>query len=192
MPNTNEKHIFCLEGNWNKNPRSNQSIKPILELLHTASQMKYIYIKCHSKEDFIVGLKKFTQRRYHNYNLLYIAFHGRTNRIYFGKEYMTLQEIANALEGKLKGKIVHFGCCSTLRTSKENIADFLTRTECSYISGYKTNVDYISSTAFELIYFAALQNYRSYKNVRKHINQHYPTVVDKFRFSIEYNSYLLE
>lgn len=24
------KFIYCLEGNWNKNPRSNQSIKPML------------------------------------------------------------------------------------------------------------------------------------------------------------------
>ena len=40
-----EKHIYCLEGNWNKNPRNSQSVKPILELLNTSVGVKYIYRK---------------------------------------------------------------------------------------------------------------------------------------------------
>lgn len=130
-----EKHIYCLEGNWNRNPRSNQSIKPILDLLHTFSKVKYVYRKCFNKEDFLKGLQTFAQKRYANYTVLYIAFHGQKNRVYFGNEYVTLKEIASMLEGKLKGKIVHFGSCSTLRTSEKNISDFITRTGCSCISG---------------------------------------------------------
>ena len=90
-----QRHIFCLEGNWNKHPHSKQSIKPILELLFTSSKIKYVYHKCPTKEDFIQGLQTFTQKRYSNYTILYIAYHGRRNRIYFGKEYITLKEIAN-------------------------------------------------------------------------------------------------
>jgi hypothetical protein len=183
--NSYEKHIYCLEGNWNKNPRSNQSVKPILELLHTTSKTKYIYRKCNTKEDFIQGLIKFTQKRYANYTILYIAFHGRTNRICCGNEYTTLNEIANALEGKLGGKIVHFGSCSTLRTSEFNINDFIIRTGCSFISGYKRNVEYISSTAFELMYLDSLQRYCSYSNLKDYIFRHYSIFIDKFRFSIE-------
>ena len=40
--NAKEKFIYCLEGNWSKNPRSLQSIKPILELLCNFSKVKYI------------------------------------------------------------------------------------------------------------------------------------------------------
>jgi len=101
-----EKFIYCLEGNWNKHPKSNQSIKPILDLLYTFSKVKYIYHKCPTKEEFIRKLETFTQKRYSNYTVLYIAYHGRKNRIYFGNEYITLKEIANVLEGKLNGKIV--------------------------------------------------------------------------------------
>ena len=85
---TTQRHIYCLEGNWNKHPHSNQSIKPILDLLLTFSKTKYIYRKCPTKEDFIKGLQAFTQKRYSNYTVLYIAYHGRKNRIYFGKEYI--------------------------------------------------------------------------------------------------------
>lgn len=46
MGNTENKirHIYCIEGNWNKHPHSNQSIKPILDLLFTFSKSN-TYIK---------------------------------------------------------------------------------------------------------------------------------------------------
>lgn len=88
MGNTENKirHIYCIEGNWNKHPHSNQSIKPILDLLFTFSKIKYIYKKCITKRDFIKGLQSFTQKRYSNYTVLYIAYHGRKNRICIGNE----------------------------------------------------------------------------------------------------------
>ncbi|MDH6306697.1 hypothetical protein M2459_003637 [Parabacteroides sp. PF5-5] len=179
-----EKYIYCLEGNWNRNPRSKQSIKPILDLLHTFSRVKYIYRKCFNKEDFLKGLQTFAQKRYANYTVLYIAFHGRKNRVYFGNEYVTLKEIANTLEGKLKGKIVHFGSCSTLRTSEKNISDFITRTGCSCISGYERNVEYIASTAFELLYFETLQKQYSRNKLKVIISERFPALVEKLRFVI--------
>lgn len=181
---TEEKFIYCLEGNWDKHPQSKQSIKPILELLLTFSKVKYIYKKCVTKEDFIKGLKQFTQKRYSNYTVLYIAYHGRKNRIYFGREYITLKEIAKILEGKLKNKIVHFGSCSTLNTTGKNISDFIKCTKCDFISGYKKDVEYIDSTAFELIYFEALQYYYSLNKVKKIITKKYSTLVENLRFTI--------
>ena len=176
------KNIYCLEGNWNKNPRSNQSVKPILDLLHTFSKMKYIYRKCATKDEFLKGLKTFTQKRYSNYTVLFIAYHGRENSIYFGNDYITLKEIANVLEGKLNGKIVHFGSCSTLHTSSKNITDFVTRTGCSLISGYKKNVEQISSGAFELIYFELLQRCASFRKVHSIIIKQYQNFVDNLQF----------
>jgi len=38
---TIQRYIYCLEGNWNKHPHSNQSVKPILDLLFTFSKTKY-------------------------------------------------------------------------------------------------------------------------------------------------------
>ena len=181
---TKQRYIYCLEGNWNKHPHSNQSMEPILELLFTFSKIKYIHHKCPTKEEFIKALQTFTQKRYSNYTVLYIAYHGRKNRIYFGKEYITLKEIANVLEGKLHGKIIHFGSCSTLNTTERNITDFINRTGCSFVSGYKKDVPYIESSAFELLYFNVLNTYRTYNTIRKNIICKYPTLVDTLRFTI--------
>ena len=147
------KFIYCLEGNWNKNPRSNQSIKPMLDLLYT-------------------------------YAILYIAYHGRKICICFGNEYITLKEIANLLEGKLRGIIVHFGSCSTLNTTQTNITNFITRTECSFISGYKKDVEYIDSTAFELVYFYIIQKYDSSKKIKSVITKRYFTIMNKIHFNV--------
>ena len=181
---TTQRYIYCLEGNWNKHPHSNQSIRPILDLLFTFSKAKYIYRKCPTKEEFIKGLQAFTQKRYSNYTVLYIAYHGRKNRIYFGKEYITLKEIADVLEGKLNGKIVHLGSCSTLNTTERNITDFINRTGCSFVSGYKKDVPYIESSAFELLYFNILNTYRTYTAIKKNINNKCSALVDILKFTV--------
>lgn len=61
---TYERNIYCLEGNWNKNPRSNQSVKPMLELLRTFANIKYVYYKCDTKEEFYKRLQQFTKGTY--------------------------------------------------------------------------------------------------------------------------------
>ncbi len=95
---TYERNIYCLEGNWNKNPRSNQSVKPMLELLRTFANIKYVYYKCDTKEEFYKRLQQFTKGTYKNYAVLYLAFHGQPNRIEVEKGLITLREIATALE----------------------------------------------------------------------------------------------
>lgn len=167
------KNIYCLEGNWNNHPNSKQSIRPILDLLNTTYKVKYIYKKCLTKNDFLLHLEKFTYKRYKNYPILYLAFHGRRNKILIGNEYITLKEISNVLEGKLAGKFVHFGSCSTLGTSERNISSFISNTKCDFLSGYLKDVDYIESTAFELLFFELLQKYTFAKKVENIISKKY-------------------
>lgn len=177
------KYIYCIEGNWNDNPRSNQSVKPILDLLYSFYKVKYIYRKCVTRDEFLEGLQTFTQKRYSNYTILYIAYHGQKNCIDFGNDnFITLQEIANVLEGKLNGKIVHFGSCSTLHTSLKNIADFITRTGCSLMSGYRKDIEFFSGSAFELVYFELLQQFTSLRKIQSTVTKKYQTFVENIQF----------
>lgn len=181
-----ERNIYCLEGNWNKNPRSHQSVKPMLELLRTFKGIKYIYHKCETKEDFYKRLQQFTKGTYKNYSILYLAFHGKPNRIGVEKGFITLKEIATALEGKLANKIVHFGSCSTLRTSGKNIQNFISTTNCQFISGYRKDVDYIEACAFELLYFDLLQKYKFVRKIDSEIFRlSSPLANNKLRFIME-------
>ena len=147
-----KRYIYCLEGNWNTNPRSKQSVRPILELLYHSAGIKYIYRKCNTRDKFFEYLRQYTFKRYRNYTVLYIAFHGRPNGICIGHDFITLAEIAEALTGHLNGRIVHFGSCSTMRTKRVNIDDFLDRTGAEQISGYRKIVDFVEASAWEMVY----------------------------------------
>jgi len=182
------KNIYCLEGNWSNHPNSKQSIKPILDLLNTTYKVKYIYKRCLTKNDFLLHLEKFTYKRYKNYPILYLAFHGRKNKILIGNEYITLKEISNVLEGKLAGKFVHFGSCSTLGTSERNISSFISNTKCNFISGYLKDVDYIESTAFELLFFELFQKFTYNDQLKKLQTKGLFTLRKKFNLTFNFKT----
>lgn len=150
-----QRNIYCIEGNWNSNPRSRQSIRPILDILYHSCNIKYVYRKCNTKAEFFKVLRQFTFSRYKNYSILYIAFHGKPDGICIGKEFVTLADISSVLEGCLTDCIVHFGSCGTLRVKRLLIDDFLTGTGALMISGYRKQVDFVESTAWEMIWFAS-------------------------------------
>ena len=112
------RNIYCLEGNWRTNPRCKQSVRPMLDILRDAAGIKYIYRKCNTREEFFEYLRQYTFERYRNYTILYIAFHGRPNKIQIGRDLVTLREIADVLEGFLAHRIVYFGSCSTMRNAQ--------------------------------------------------------------------------
>lgn len=99
------RNIYCLEGNWRTNPRCKQSVRPMLDILRDAAGIKYIYRKCNTREEFFEYLRQYTFERYRNYTILYIAFHGRPNKIQIGRDLVTLREIADVLEGFLAHRI---------------------------------------------------------------------------------------
>lgn len=185
------KNIYCLEGNWNTNPKSNQSIKPILEILKTTCGIRYIHIKCDTKADLLKYLRQFTFKRYKNYKILYIAFHGKSNRIYTGKDYTSLKEFGEVLESSLDGKIIHFGSCSTLKTCNKHIQHFLNITSADSISGYSKTIDFIDSTALDLLYFKLLQNYKHSTKAQSELLKQNPelnfNLGAKFHFSTKNN-----
>ncbi|MFN5987524.1 MAG: DUF6642 family protein, partial [Chitinophagaceae bacterium] len=59
---------------------------------------------------------------------------------------------------KCTGKIVYFGSCSTLKIDKRRINSFLEKTGAIAAIGYKTDIDWIQSTACDLFVLEALQS----------------------------------
>ena len=58
------------------------------------------------------------------------------------------------------------------------MATALSRTGCSFISGYQKDVEYIASTAFDLIYFELLQQYTSLRKVKRIIADRYSLLTE--------------
>jgi len=155
-----KKGIYCLEGLWNHHDIQDEStVLPILDLLEKRNYCNYIYHDCATKEELEFFLEKWKRVSVNNkYPILYLAFHGEEGSICISndKRY-TLDELGDFLAGKCTGKIIYFGSCSTFNIDKRLIKKFLEKTGAIAAIGYKTEVDWIQSTACDLFVFEALQ-----------------------------------
>lgn len=182
-----EKHIFCLEGDWNENLKQKSSILPALELLKLNANIDSIYKTCGSKTEFYTRLDQIlsNKTKYGKYQIIYLAFHGFHSGIQISpNEEITLEELATQFEGRLEGKILHFGSCSTLKTNEDSIYDFLEKTNALAISGYQKDIDFISSTVVDVLFFELCQNFKLTKAIEDNMEKLYGELCNQLQFKI--------
>ena len=149
--------IFCLEGLWDNNLKKASSVKPILDLLKCTVGARYIYGNCATVEEFKNYLSKWVHKSYRDYPVLYIATHGEEGLAIIGSSKVPIEDIAEWLKGKCHNRIIIFGSCSTMAIHGAHLKTFLRDTGALAICGYRTEVDWIESTAFELILLSIMQ-----------------------------------
>lgn len=127
-------------------------------------------------------------KKYKKYSIIYLAFHGEPNSIHLGKhgKKANLEEIANIINGRANGKIVHFGCCSTLDVSQWELRRFLKNTNALAVSGYKKDIDFIRSTALDLLYFQQCQKTFDIRIIKRKMNEYYKKLSGELGFIIKH------
>ncbi len=157
-----KKGICCLEGDW-FGVKDKTSVEPVLRLLETVRGYKVPYfhhdVGTHAELDHY--LKKWCGRTFAGYPILHLAFHGEPGRIHVGegrKSAITLDDLAQRLEGACRGRVIHFGSCSTLDVHGTALNRFLRRTEACAVFGFRTDVDWLSSAAFEMLVLGCLRD----------------------------------
>jgi len=156
--NNQKKNVFCLEGSWDANFKLKSSIEPVLNLLDKCQIIKYIHKDCATRSEMEFYLNKWTHKQYDDYPILYLAFHGEQNLIHLQNSKITLEDITEILADKCKGRILIFGSCSTLNIDKRYIKKLLRATRALAVCGYGTDIDWVKSTANDLLIIEALQN----------------------------------
>mgnify|MGYP003606422689 CR=1 FL=1 len=182
-----DKHIFCLEGDWNENLKHKSSILPALELLQLNSGIESVYKTCATKVEFYARIEQLlgNKTKYGKYQIIYLAFHGFKGGIQISdEEEITLEELANEFEGRLEHKIIHFGSCSTLKTHENSIYNFLEKTNAIAISGYQKDIEFISSTVFDVLYFEICQQYLSINALNEKMFNLYGELCEQLKFKI--------
>lgn len=155
------KNIYCLEGLWNDyNLKDKSSVIPLLEFLSKSNNCNYIYHDCATKDELKFFLKKWAVKAIsHKFPILYLACHGEQEKIFLNRnDFVTLNEIGEILKDKCYGKVFYFGSCSTLKIDKRKIQSFLTKTNAIAAIGYQVDVDWMKSSACDLLVFEALQD----------------------------------
>jgi hypothetical protein len=151
------KGIFCLEGLWVQNLKDKSTVGPILDLLDESERIPHIHRDCAATAEIEYYIGKWTLSTYRRFPILYFAFHGVPGAIYVGNwQKLSLEELA-AFFPRPKRSVIIFGSCKTVAVRKARLKAFMKRTGAIAVCGYETDVDWIRSTAFELLLLNTLQ-----------------------------------
>lgn len=184
------KGIYCLEGIWDDDLREKSSVRHILELLHTNRSIPYIHHSCATKEEIDYFAYKWTQKKYNKYPILYLAFHGEKNKLLLGdKRTYSLDNFAELLSGKCSNSIILFSSCSTLALRKNYLKKFLNETGALAICGYQKDVDWLPSTAFEILILSLMQENEFSKRGISSMQNKINSLARKFKEELQFRMF---
>jgi hypothetical protein len=156
--------IFCLEGEWDPLLTGKASVAPQLRMLKDLQLCKGVIHKdVATREEFTYYTSKWTQKRYADYRLAYLAFHGSKSQIELGRDSFTLTEMAKALKGRAGNRIIYFGSCQTLAAPKEELIGFCKLTGAKAVVGYTKPVGWLASASFDFLLLPELLSASSMK-----------------------------
>ncbi len=173
--------IVCLEGEWSADIRSEESVKPLLQVLQRRGEIKFIYRRCGTKSELAYYLR---QRRYfRDYRIVYLSFHGARGKLKISpEEELTLAEIAELAGGAFRKRVVYFGSCKTLRALDEQLEAFLKRTGAAAVAGYTKDVDWVEASAFELLFLYWAAYYKKPAYLLRKLTSRYPRLDELMGF----------
>ena len=143
--------IFCLEGEWSSDLRDRISVQPVLDLLEALGIATYIHRDVATLDEFGYYMAKLTQRRYDDFKVVYLAMHGDEGSIYLGHDQVNLDELEAVAGEACRGRVIYMGSCLTLKSEPKRLQDFARRTGARAVVGYRREVDWLDSAAFEVL-----------------------------------------
>jgi hypothetical protein len=99
---------------------------------------------------------------------------------------ISIDAIAEMLQGKAQNKIIHFGSCETLKVKKPQLNRFLKNTGALAVSGYEKSIDFMPSTFLDLLYFQFCQQYQKMYLVEQDVKQYYGKLARELGFRLIY------
>lgn len=155
-----KKGVFCLETPmWTGRIKDRSSVEPVLRLLEKGYKVPYLHHDVATTEEFDFYLEKWRLKELDSHPILYLAFHGEPDWLGVGEgDGIYLSGLADRLDGCCTGRVIHFGSCATLWVHGHSLNKFLRRTGALAVCGYTEDVDWLESTAFDLLVLGALQN----------------------------------
>jgi hypothetical protein len=106
-----------------------------------------------SAVDLEVRLKRGPKR---GFGILYLAAHGLRGQIELDGGLITLEELSGMMKRRYEGWAVHFGSCLVMGAPLSDIKAFKRETGAALVSGYEFAVEWIQSSAFEMIWLSVL------------------------------------
>lgn len=164
--------ILCLEGEWNHQQlKDESSVLPGLELLRRLEIIQYVHRDVATSTELRHYLDRWRRERL-KFRLLYLALHGSPDGVcirHGDDDVLPIDELGAWLSGRLDNCIIHFGACSVLLAEKAKLRRFKEQTGALAITGYKEEIDWVDSMAWDLIFMKILASYKTFGTVEKHL-----------------------
>lgn len=180
--------IFCIEGGWSNRLTSKQSVRPLLEYLDAVGEIRFLHERARTPEMTLHLLRTWTQRQYDPFPLGYLGFHGGPGCLLFGRQRLTIDELGDVLQGGCAGRTLYFGSCAFLNLDRRRIQAFRRRTRARCVAGYRKDIDWFESAAFDVLLFEALTRYQRVDAAHRWLRTRYPGMVRSLGFAMYYGS----
>ena len=158
--------IFCIEtSDWWGSYGDTSSVRPVLDLLAGGIDPKpnVVHRSVATREELRHYLGRW--RRTRRFPILWLAFHGAPGVVYLDdrgrkSHTLTLDDIATMIGPRLSERLIHLGSCSTLNIDRRRITRFLRRTGMVAATGFRRDLDWLTSSALECVILSTLLRYR--------------------------------
>lgn len=181
--------VFLLEGGWSPKLTSTDSALLLLTYLRDSdviSAVAHRYVD--TKDGLLDAAQKWGQKQYRHLSIGYFGFHGGLGVVRLGRTEIELEELTEVLEGRCANRVIYFASCAVLAGKAKAAEQFLKATGARAVIGYTKYVDWMESSAFDLLLFEALTRYQHLRPAENWLRTTYPDVVDRLGLKVLHRS----
>ena len=162
-------------------------------------KVPFVHHDVATETEFSHYLDRYFKSQFDTHPILYLCFHGwgkadlnDAGICLTGKdENLNLTELEDLIDGRCRNRLIHFGACSTMFQHGNRLRRFKQQTNAAAICGYKKDVDWIESVAFELIMISYLQMVNlgrndSMEKFRRQLQDVVPGLIKRLDFRLVY------
>ena len=156
--------VFCIETVWERD--RNLSALPTLEMLRNYCGLKFVIRSAVTRDEFFRHLRVWDDSDAGEYPILYLGYHGAAGEIWLDgdeedavENRVKVADIVDGIRQSCENCVIHFGSCGTI--DEGHAKELFDARHASGVSGFRHDVDWIDSAAFELMYLGLLQDVKS-------------------------------
>ncbi|WP_419862448.1 DUF6642 family protein [Candidatus Poriferisodalis sp.] len=152
--------LFAFEGNWEADLSDRASIATLLQTLQECVSIDFIRRDIGTEEELRHYIDRWLDD-YDHYQIGYFGFHGTAGNLWLDdNRRVRLGDLEEMIDGRARGRVIHFSSCSVMRAAPDRIAEFRKRTGARAVTGYRKDVDNIEAFSFELLLIQSFSAYR--------------------------------
>ena len=178
--------VFCIEGRWSASLKDTKTVRPLLDLAGVVEKIDFLHVAVLTRESFEVAVRTWHQKQYSKYSVGYFALHGTRGRLLVGRQTVSLRELGEMLRGVCKGRVLYFGSCETLGVADEEIDEFRRTTGARAVIGYTKSIDWLESSAFDLLLLKAATDYQRPDALERAMRKNYGELCLRLGFKVRH------